>query len=85
MRQKALSFCNDWLCKSILLRFQLSKNLGLLNLKFFVGGTTQMVNVYGFNDLDLLDQAILFVILRLLGIVKVIRYKAKQWVRLVSA
>nr|MDJ0649736.1 hypothetical protein [Xenococcaceae cyanobacterium MO_188.B19] len=27
----------------------------------FVGGTTRMVNVYGFNDLDLLDQAILFV------------------------
>ena len=27
----------------------------------FVGGTTRMVNVYGFDDLDLLDQAILFV------------------------
>ncbi len=24
----------------------------------FVGGTTRMVNVYGFNDLDLLDEAI---------------------------
>ena len=27
----------------------------------FVGGTTRMVNVYGFNDLDLLDEAIYFV------------------------
>ncbi len=27
----------------------------------FVGGATRMVNVYGFNDLDLLDQAILSV------------------------
>lgn len=27
----------------------------------FVGGTTRMVNVYGFDDLDLLDQAILSV------------------------